>query len=118
MPYRSVGDIEVTLDMKRLQQMMAWQTPRANELLDASAERIKEGWKNYIIVKHVIDTGDYLRSIHIENPGELTRIISDKVHYGVYQEFGTIYISARPTGGPAVEDERPIFLKAWKALFR
>ena len=118
----SVGNIIVTLDKRRLQMIQSGLDTKAEKVLEVAARHIKIGWKGYIIAKHVIDTGAYLNSIHIETPhAPFERIISDQVEYGVYQEFGTVYYlpgEGRPTLGPAVEDERPNFLKAWDELFR
>ena len=107
------------LDTSKLDRIIDRLQPRAEMVLDKLARDIEAGWKGRIIEKHVIDTGAYLNSVHVK-PKEkpLERIISDGVEYGVYQEFGTTRIAARPCASPAVEAVRKSFDAAFTKLFR
>jgi len=51
----------------------------------------------------------------IKNTGdEVQYIVADGVHYGIYQEFGTVHMGKQPFMGPAVEHVRPGFDIAFK----
>lgn len=67
-----------------------------------------------------VDTGALRSSLTSESmmTGELTYTISDGVEYGVYQEFGTSRIPARPFMLPAIEAWTDRFLNAFKDLFK
>lgn len=113
------GNIRVVLDTKRLDMIMNGLNTKANQVLDVGASQIEAGWKRYIVEKDVIDTGAYLGSVGVREEHEpFERVISDGVEYGIYQEFGTSHLAARPCAGPAVEDERGPFSRAWEALFK
>jgi phage gpG-like protein len=49
-----------------------------------------------------IDTGALRASIHVEMTDALTAMVSDGVAYGVYLEFGTSRMAARPFMMPAL----------------
>lgn len=64
-----------------------------------------------------IDTGFMLNSVHVE-PGasELEKFVVVGAFYGVYQNYGTRYLPARPFFEPGVEKTRPGYEAAAKAV--
>ena len=68
------------------------------------AEEVAELVKQNIVNKDVIDTGDLYNSITAEQRDPNTTVVRDGVAYGVYQEFGTSRIAARPFFTPAIEN--------------
>jgi HK97 gp10 family phage protein len=45
-------------------------------------------------------------------------VVFNPVQYTVYNEYGTIYMSAQPMLRPAIEEVRPQFEKELAALYR
>lgn len=66
------------------------------------AEEVAEQVRENIVNQDVIDTGALLDSIVAEQPSEDLTLVRDGVEYGVYQEFGTSRIAARPFFTPAI----------------
>jgi len=63
-----------------------------------------------------VDTGRLRASIHTElSPDGLKAMVLDGVTYGVFMEFGTRYIKARPFLFPAYEKNRAAFVALLKA---
>lgn len=63
-----------------------------------------------------VDTGRLRASIHTElSPDKLKAMVLDGVTYGVFLEFGTRYIKARPFLFPAYEKYRGTFVALLKA---
>jgi hypothetical protein len=52
-----------------------------------------------------------------EAPGE-GWFVFNEVYYTVYNEYGTIYMSAQPMLRPSIEEVRPRFEKELAALYR
>ena len=71
-----------------------------------------------IVREGVIDTGALLDSITAERRDEQTTIVRDGVEYGVYQEFGTSRIAARPFFTPAIENFGEIFERIFTKVLK
>lgn len=118
----------IKVDTSKLDRLIARAPGVGEKLLDEAAHRIEVRAKDSMKgggVPHVpsapgepphVDTGALQSSIHVETPGPFTRLVGDGVEYGVYLEFGTKHMAARPWLLPAVETEREPFLASWKAL--
>lgn len=85
---------------------------KAEKILEAAARRIEARAKELAPV----DTGTLKSSLHVSQERPLERTIADGVEYGVFQEFGTRRMGARPFLTPAVEMERKGLMDAWKEL--
>lgn len=68
------------------------------------AEEVADLVKQNIVNQDVIDTGALYDSITAEHRDTDTTVVRDGVEYGVYQEFGTSKIAARPFFTPAIEN--------------
>lgn len=105
------ANAKVTLDDKKLQQLIAtepqkvetWLTGFAQDLLSRivlsfgtspSAPGDPPG----------VDTGALRASMKIEKTGPLEYTISDGVEYGIHLEYGTEHIAPRPFITPAFHD--------------
>ena len=66
--------------------------------------------------KGIFDTGDLIDSIQVwwERSKKLFYEIGPRVHYGIYQEFGTVRFAGRPYMVPALNKHRPFILRAAK----
>lgn len=57
-----------------------------------------------------VDTGNMRGGWQVDG-GRFQKRVFNNVHYTVYHEYGTIYMSAQPMLGPAVEHELPLFVE-------
>ena len=111
--------IEIVLETRGLHEILRSLDGRAEKVLEVAARNIERDWKQNIVTQHVIDTGTYLGSVHVvKDHPPLERTIADGVTYGVFQEFGTSRMGARPCALPAVEQERGRLKKAWEELLK
>lgn len=114
-----MANITVRVDTNRITALLNGLGPRAESVLDVAARQVEAGWKQNIVAKNVIDTGDYLNSVHVEQSHPpFERTIADGVDYGIYQEYGHHRVAARPCATPALEAEREPFLRAWREMLR
>jgi HK97 gp10 family phage protein len=68
------------------------------------AEEVAVHVRENIVSEDVIDTRALYDSITAEQRDKDTTVVRDGVEYGVYQEFGTSRIAARPFFTPAIEN--------------
>ena len=108
------GSIQVTVRLEKLEAMKNGLGPKAEALLDVAAAHIEGMAKQMAPYK----TGALRNSIKPEKDKPFSRRIGDGVEYGIYQEFGTSRMGAQPFMVPALERERPVFLRGWEALFK
>jgi len=106
--------VKVKVNMKRLEALQNGLGPKAGAVLDKTAIDVEAGAKE----RAPVDTGALRSSLHTEKPDTFKRIIADGVNYGVFNEYGTHKMGARPFLTPAVEIVRKPFAKAWEALFK
>lgn len=65
-----------------------------------------------------VDTGFLRNSIQMNSTGELSAEVIVGAEYGLYLEFGTSRMGARPFLNPAVEFARPAFEAAMRKLLK
>ena len=125
-----MNNVKIELDISGIERLLRQIPGRAEDVLDTAAARIefraKAGMKGGG-TPHTpsapgepphVDTGALKSSIRWWKPQQLTRHIGDGVEYGIYLEFGTSRMAARPWLTPAVEAEREPLKKAWGYLFK
>ena len=111
--------MRVTLDTHKLDVLQTGAGKKVDAILDKAAHDVEAGWKENIILKHVIDTGAYLNSVHVEGEHKpFERVIADGVEYGIFNEYGTSRMPARPCAGPAVEAVKDSFFEAMAGVFK
>lgn len=109
--------IVTRIDLKGLEKITKEMEPRAQAILSDAAFEVETNAKKNAPVK----TGALRNSIHVNETrkdNKYSRVISDGVEYGIYQELGTIKMAAHPFLIPAVEAIREKFNKMWEALFK
>ena len=99
------------VDIKNLERL-ARQWGSVDDMLLDVAEQIKNETKKNIKSKGVYDTGDLYNSIEAGLINSTTSYVRDGVSYGVYNEFGTYKMAARPFFTPAIEQFGK-FISAW-----
>lgn len=87
-------------------------------MLEDVVGQIAEETRRNIRQKNIIDTGALLRSITHEPRGAETVVLRDGVTYGVYNEFGTSRMPARPFMIPASEKFAEIATRKFTEIFR
>jgi HK97 gp10 family phage protein len=61
-------------------------------------------------------TGQMRGGWRTNKTGELTQTISNPVEHTIYNEFGTVHMSAQPMLVPSVEEQRASFAEAFRVL--
>lgn len=79
------------------------------------AEEVAIQVRQNIVDDEIIDKGDLLDSITAEQRGDIT-LVRDGVAHGVYNEFGTSRMAARPFFAPAIEKYGEFFEKVFTRL--
>lgn len=106
-----------TVDVTRLLELTRRLGSVGDMLFDV-AEQTADKVQENIRQKDIIDTGALLKSITAEKRGEGEAVVRDNVSYGVYNEFGTSKMAARPFFMPAVEQAGEIIEKKFTEIFR
>lgn len=106
----------VTIDTAKLDKITAEMQPKASKIvraygLMATSSAIKNA---------PVDTGNLINTISANSKliEPLLYRVQDGTEYGVFQEFGTSRIAARPFLFPAIEGIRQKFLNAFSELFK
>lgn len=99
----------------RFPELLALANSRTAGALDQAAADIESGAKE----RSRVDTGTMRGGWTSEKINNWTRMVYNPVYYTVFNEEGTIYMSAQPMLKPAVEEVTPQFIRdvreAWFA---
>lgn len=107
----------MTIDTSRL-LALSGRLANVGKLLEEVAENTAENVKKNIEQKRIIDTGALRDSIVAEGRGNDESVVRDGVSYGVYNEFGTYKMPARPFFVPAVEKAGELIEQKFTEIFR
>ena len=88
----------------------------AERIVAAFAARIVAGTQRNIAAHGLIDTGNMLNSVAARPLGDARWLVFVGASYAIYHEYGTRYMPARPSLGPAAEAERTAFHEAMRAV--
>lgn len=80
--------------------------------LKVGALGVETNIKANIVDKHIIDTGAYLGSWITQEESPMSVTVSSDKDYGIFQEFGTRFMAARPHIAPAVARQAPLIVAA------
>lgn len=105
-----------TIDVSKL-DAIASRLNNVPEILGQVADQVSNDVQSNIKNKDIIDTGALLRSINWSASANESRVM-DGVEYGVYNEFGTYKMAARPFFVPAVEKAGQMIISKFVELFR
>jgi len=98
----TTATVRVTLDMRKLEAYARNISRTADQAVEAVALQGESEVKVEIVAKDIIDTGALLNSIKAEKIADMLWMVRDGVHYGIYQEFGTVRMGQRPFMLPGV----------------
>lgn len=93
------------------------------EAVKATTKIVETMWKENIVDMDIVDTGNYLGSVHGEMLTEHSGVVSTSVNYAPPLEYGhatrgTTFVPGRPAATQAAEQARPIFeAKIKKAMY-
>lgn len=85
--------------------------------LEAAAVVVEREAKGNIRAKDIIDTGNLLGSVSHELLDDRARV-GTNVEYGIYHEYGTYKMAARPWLRPAVDENQGAIRKAFAEQVR
>lgn len=88
------------------------------DMLFDVTEQVRDEVVNNIVTKGIVDTGDLRDSIKAEKKSDDMSIVRDGVSYGVYNEFGTDRMAARPFFVPAIDGAGNIVERKFTELMR
>jgi HK97 gp10 family phage protein len=107
------------VNTRRLDEMEPAVAIKVRNVISQITQDLHEDIAAVIREKDLIDTGALLNSLQsFTTLDGLTGEVWVGVHYGIYLEFGTIYMAARPFVGPAFEAITPEFFRALRAAVR
>jgi HK97 gp10 family phage protein len=105
---RDAVTIKLTKEFDRLPKLPAEVRRRLSLVVRKTAKDVEARAK----VRAPVDTGALKGSIQARPVDELTSEVVVGQEYGIYQEFGTVRMPARPYLRPAVEEVAPAFEQA------
>lgn len=109
--------MKVKLDTRVLDAIAAGLDKNTDDVLQATAFQVEAEAKANIRAKHIIDTGALFNSVNTDRKKRGLYWVSDGVIYGIFHEFGTHKMGARPWMIPAVEKVRGYLDDLYKRLF-
>ena len=105
--------VRITLDKRKLDQIARNLPGRVSDWLDGVAQEIVNDIKLSFGTSPSspgdppgVDTGALRASMRWVSEAQFVRVVYDGVEYGVYLEYGTSRMSARPFINPVFEDWR------------
>ena len=108
---------DAVFDLSKLEELRAKIDNFPTALEDVAGE-IRDEVKKNIKSQNIIDTGFYLNSIESGVHSPDTAYVKDGTTYGVYQEFGTRKMAARPHLIPAAEKFGKLISEKFTELMR
>jgi HK97 gp10 family phage protein len=105
------------LDTRMLDAIAAGLDMKTDDVLQSVAFQVEAEAKGNIREKHIIDTGALFNSVNTKKVKRGLYWVSDGVLYGIFHEFGTHKMSARPWMIPAVEKVRQYLDDLFRKLF-
>lgn len=108
---------QIFIDIAALDSLLA-RTNNLQPLLERVGDTVKKEVVSNIVRKSIIDTGALRDSITHHVTGPRTVEVSDGVSYGVYNEFGTYKMPARPFFVPAAMKAGEVFTRGFIELLR
>lgn len=70
----------------------------------AIADKAVEHIQEHIIANGQVDTGNMLDSVHVEAGNDGVQYVTVGAEYGIYQNYGTRFLPARPFFEPGLDD--------------
>ena len=98
----------------RLPEIIAGADAGADIIVAETAHNIELSCKQ----RSRVDTGTMRAGWQSRAVGEMTWIVFNPVYYTVYNEYGTVFMSAQPMLRPSIEEARPEFEAKIAALYR
>lgn len=88
-----------------------------DERVDAACEITAFNIQYLAVGNSRVDTGNMRAGWDTAKLGKGKYVVFNNVHYTIYNEYGTVYMSPQPMLGPAIEHELPKFLERVRAAY-
>jgi hypothetical protein len=98
----------------RFAEIIEYSEVEKEVILDETAEDIADSAAGYSRV----DTGDMMRGWEWDELSPDTRSVYNEVEYTIYNEYGTVFMSAQPMLAPAIEDHTDDFIRRMAELYK
>src|SRR5260221_4167389 len=108
-----MGALEIIVKLDKFDEI----AKRLPGVIDAILAKVANDVVADAQVRSRVDTGEMKAGWTAERESENTWIVHNPVEHTIYNEFGTVHMSAAPMLIPAVEAQRSTFEQAFKALF-
>jgi len=108
------GGIGVIVKYDHTRQVTSATLRALSKAVEETAKGVKARAQANVVNHGLVDTGFLLNSIQDKMTGEHEAEINVGAEYGVYHEYGTRHIPARPFMFPALLEERAAFIARLK----
>lgn len=106
----------VTVRSNRFPSIAGEVSRRASQVVRKTTYDAQANAQAGIVGHDLVDTGALLNSMAAQFLTPLHGRVGPAVHYGIYHEYGTVHLPARPFVGPAAEAVRGPFTAAMRAV--
>lgn len=110
----NASDVSWEVIFDNMPKVISQMAPKADAIVAKAALDIEAGAK----VRAPVDTGTLRASIRAERKGQAHWEVVVGVSYGIYPEYGTRYMAARPYLRPAVAAVAVSFRQAMRKVAR
>ena len=108
-----MGALEIIVKLDKFDEI----AKRLPGVIDAILAKVANDVVADAQVRSRVDTGEMRAGWTAGQTGEHEWTVSNSVEHTIYNEFGTVHMSAQPMLTPAVEAQRSNFEQMFKALF-
>lgn len=105
-------DFQWHVAMNKLPKIAASMRTKADLIVTKTALDLEAQWKTRVPV----DTGTLKNSVQATRVGHAHWRVLVGAHYGIYVNYGTRFMAARPFYEPGIAAVRPQFMAAMKAI--
>lgn len=90
----------------RIPEIIAFGEKEVDAACEITALNIQYG----AVSRSRVDTGNMRAGWEVQRLESKKYVVFNNVHYTIYNEYGTVYMSPQPMLGPSVEQEMPLLL--------
>jgi HK97 gp10 family phage protein len=99
--------------VSRIPEIVAESTVKAGLAVQNTIQRIELGAK----ARSRVDTGQMRGGWMSHMTGAMSGVVENNVEHAIYNEFGTVKMSAQPMLAPSVEEARPMFIAEMNMVY-
>ena len=107
------SSVRIVVHSNRIPSIVASLRPKASQVVHKTSQDVASRAKQNTVR---VDTGAMKNGFQVESRGPLTDVVFNATAHHIFQELGTVHISASPMLIPAAEAARGPFEAAMKQL--